>query len=48
LNNGVTVEEIQEVLLQACIYCGVPAALDAFKVAADVVRQYRHDPVDGQ
>ncbi|MBU9170099.1 carboxymuconolactone decarboxylase family protein [Burkholderia gladioli] len=48
LNNGVTVDEIQEVLLQACIYCGVPAALDAFKVAADVVRQYHRDPVDGQ
>lgn len=48
LNNGVTVEEIQEVLLQACIYCGVPAALDAFKLAADVVRQYHRDPVDGQ
>ncbi|MFL9875866.1 carboxymuconolactone decarboxylase family protein [Paraburkholderia megapolitana] len=39
LNNGVTPEEIQEVLLQACIYCGVPAALDSFKIAADVVRQ---------
>ncbi|WP_186016663.1 carboxymuconolactone decarboxylase family protein [Burkholderia gladioli] len=48
LNNGVTVDEIQEVLLQACIYCGVPAALDAFKVAADVVRQYHRDAVDGQ
>jgi 4-carboxymuconolactone decarboxylase len=31
LTNGATVAEIQEVLLQAAIYCGVPAALDAFR-----------------
>ncbi len=29
LTNGATVEEIREVVLQAAIYCGVPAALDA-------------------
>jgi 4-carboxymuconolactone decarboxylase len=40
LNNGVTVAEIQEVLVQACIYCGVPAALDAFKVAKEVIDQF--------
>jgi 4-carboxymuconolactone decarboxylase len=39
LTNGVTVAEIQEILLQACIYCGVPAALDAFKVAKEVLDQ---------
>lgn len=39
LNNGLTVAEIQEVLIQACIYCGVPAALDAFKVAKEVIDQ---------
>jgi 4-carboxymuconolactone decarboxylase len=38
-NNGVTIEEIQEILLQAGIYCGVPAALDAFKVALEVIQQ---------
>jgi len=37
LNNGATVEEIQEVLLHAAIYCGVPAAVDAFRSAAEVV-----------
>lgn len=36
LNNGVTKEEIQEVFLQTAIYCGVPAALDSFKVAQEV------------
>ena len=33
INNGVTVAEIQEVLLQAAIYVGVPASLESFRVA---------------
>ena len=37
LNNGATVEEIQEVLLHASIYCGVPSAVEAFRSAAEVV-----------
>jgi len=36
VNNNVTREEIQEVLLQAAIYCGVPAANSAFHVAQEV------------
>ena len=37
LNNGATVEEIQEVLLHATVYCGVPSAVEAFRSAAEVV-----------
>ena len=37
LNNGATPAELQEVLLHAAIYCGVPAAVDAFRTAAEVV-----------
>ena len=37
LNNGATPEEIREVLLHASIYCGVPAAVEAFRTAAEVV-----------
>ena len=37
LNNGATPEEIQEVLLQAAVYCGVPTAVEAFRSAAEVV-----------
>jgi 4-carboxymuconolactone decarboxylase len=37
LNNGATVEEIQEVLLHATIYCGVPSAVEAFRSANEVV-----------
>ncbi len=37
LNNGVTPEQLQEVLLHASIYCGLPAAVEAFRTAAEVV-----------
>jgi 4-carboxymuconolactone decarboxylase len=39
INNGVTVEDIKEVLLHATIYCGIPAGLDAFKAANDVLKE---------
>src|SRR5699024_2381170 len=35
--NGVTVDEIKEVILQSAIYCGVPDANTAFRIAADVL-----------
>lgn len=37
LKNGLTPEEIKEVLMQVTIYCGIPAGLDAFKVAHSVM-----------
>ena len=37
ITNGCTAAEIQEVLLQASIYCGVPAGLDAFRIAESVL-----------
>lgn len=37
LANGVTVDEIKEVLLHATVYCGIPAGLDAFKAAHEVL-----------
>jgi 4-carboxymuconolactone decarboxylase len=39
VNNGVTREEIQEVFLQAAIYCGVPAAIDSFRTAREVFQE---------
>ena len=39
INNGVTVDEIKEVLLHATIYCGIPAGLDSFKAANDVLKE---------
>ena len=41
LENGVTEEEIQEILIQAAIYCGVPAAVSAFKDASEVLAARR-------
>jgi 4-carboxymuconolactone decarboxylase len=39
LNNGLSVTEIQEALLQTAIYCGVPAAIEAFRVAQNVLAE---------
>jgi 4-carboxymuconolactone decarboxylase len=39
LTNGCSVKEIRGVLLQTVVYCGVPAALDAFRVAREVIQE---------
>ncbi|MFC9113597.1 4-carboxymuconolactone decarboxylase [Streptomyces sp. NPDC057092] len=44
LRNGLTPAEIKEVLLQAAVYCGVPAASGAFRVAQQVVREETTPP----
>lgn len=36
INNGMTKDEIKEVFLQVGVYCGVPAAVDAFRSAREV------------
>lgn len=41
LTNGVTPEEIREALLQAAIYCGVPAAMEAQRTAEAALEQYQ-------
>ncbi|AMO24564.1 carboxymuconolactone decarboxylase family protein [Ramlibacter solisilvae] len=38
LNNGVTPQELQEIFLHASVYCGFPAAVDAFRAAAKVIQ----------
>ena len=40
LRNGVSKEEIREVLLQVAIYCGVPAAVDSFRVAREAIKEF--------
>ncbi|MGH3304665.1 MAG: carboxymuconolactone decarboxylase family protein, partial [Streptosporangiaceae bacterium] len=40
-HNGCTEEEIQEVLLQTAAYCGAPAALEAFRIAAGILDEFR-------
>lgn len=39
LRNGCTPEEIQETLLQAAVYCGVPAGMDSFRIAQEVLAE---------
>lgn len=39
LNNGLMQDDIKEIFLQVAIYCGVPAALDGMKVAAEVIAE---------
>lgn len=43
VNNGCTVEEIQEVLLQVATYGGVPAGMEAFRVANGVIEELRRE-----
>ena len=43
LNNGCTVEEIREALLHCAVYAGVPAAIDAFRAAQEVIDSYQKD-----
>jgi 4-carboxymuconolactone decarboxylase len=39
LANGVTKDEIKEVFLQVAIYCGVPAAVDSFRIAKEAFKE---------
>ena len=40
LRNGLTVDEIRGILLQTAIYCGVPAAIDSFRVASEAIKTF--------
>jgi len=48
IENGVTRDEIKEVLLQTAIYCGVPAANSAFHAAAEVFSETRMRKAKGR
>ena len=47
LRNGLTPDEIGEVLLQCAVYCGVPAANSAFAIAQGVIASYEPEAGDG-
>jgi len=42
LRNGLTPDQIAEVFLQTAVYCGVPAAVDSFRVASKVLAEEKH------
>jgi len=39
INNGLTKAEVQEIFLQVAVYCGMPAALDSFRIAKEVFKE---------
>ena len=41
LRNGVTKDEIKEILLHTAVYCGAPAALDSFRIARKVFAELK-------
>lgn len=43
LRNGLSREEISEIILQSAIYCGVPAANSAFRIAGRVLEETDHE-----
>jgi len=43
LTNGCTREEIREVLLQVAVYCGVPAGVEAFRLAREAMKEYEQE-----
>ena len=43
LNNGCSVEEIRETLLHCAVYAGVPAAIDAFRAAQEIIDAWQAD-----
>lgn len=45
LRNGVTEEEIQEVLLQIAVYCGFPAGLDSMSIVRDAISDFKEENV---
>jgi 4-carboxymuconolactone decarboxylase len=41
LRNGCTPEQIQDILLLVAMYCGIPAANEAHRIALEVLREYQ-------
>ena len=40
MNNGCSAEELRDVLLHSSVYCGAPAAQEAFRAAAEILEPY--------
>jgi 4-carboxymuconolactone decarboxylase len=39
LKNGITPDELQDALIQVAIYCGIPAGVEAFRIASQVLKE---------
>lgn len=47
LRNGCSLEEIRDTLLQVAVYCGIPAGVEAFRLAREVLREEGVDVGEG-
>lgn len=47
LRNGLTPEEIREVLLQVAVYCGVPAGIDSTRIAREAIAEFEAEQAAG-
>lgn len=48
LRNGASVEELRETLLQIAIYCGIPAGVEAFRLATPILKEWQEGEGGGQ
>jgi len=46
INNGLTLKELREILMQIAVYCGAPAGIDAFRLAREVLADMGMDPAN--
>ena len=44
INNGLSLKELREILIQISVYCGVPAAIECFRLAREVLADLDIDP----
>lgn len=44
INNGLTLEELREILIQISVYCGIPAGIEAYRNAREVLADMDIDP----
>jgi|SRR6218665_208935 len=47
LRNGVTIEEIQDALIHLSVYAGIPAGVEAFRIAGEVIKESQADTTGG-
>jgi len=43
LKNGLTKDEIKEILLQVAVYCGIPSGIDAFRTAREAFKEVENE-----
>ena len=44
INNGLTLDELREILIQISVYCGIPAGIEAYRNAREVLADMDIDP----